>query len=156
MIDKIYSLFNFLDIGDLKFFLLVAKKNLKNLVFLSLIISSLTFIISFNQEKKYLSTATIVVAPDEQNLVNIEEVYSLDSLTNRINNQMAILRSDEVYEYILNDKKNVTQFKNFYSQNEINFFQRILKKKQVIDKNFLKGILSSNFNVKNLPRSDDF
>jgi len=154
MIDKIYSLFNFLDIGDLKFFLLVAKKNLKNLVFLSLIISSLTFIISFNQEKKYLSTATIVVAPDEQNLVNIEEVYSLDSLTNRINNQMAILRSDEVYEYILNDKKNVTQFKNFYSQNEINFFQRILKKKQVIDKNFLKGILSSNFNVKNLPRSD--
>ena len=154
MIDKIYSLFNFLDIGDLKFFLLVAKKNLKNLVFLSLIISSLTFIISFNQEKKYLSTATIVIAPDEQNIVNIEEVYSLDSLTNRINNQMAILRSDEVYEYILNDKKNVTQFKNFYSQNEINFFQRILKKKQVIDKNFLKGILSSNFNVKNLPRSD--
>ena len=74
MIDKIYSLFNFLDIGDLKFFLLVAKKNLKNLVFLSLIISSLTFIISFNQEKKYLSTATIVVAPDEQNLVNIEEL----------------------------------------------------------------------------------
>ena len=154
MIERIYSLFNILDIGDLKFFLLVAKKNLKNLVFLSLIISSLTFIISFNQEKKYLSTATIVIAPDEQNIVNIEEVYSLDSLNNRINNQMAILRSDEVYEYILNDKKNVTQFKNFYSQNEISFFQRILKKKKIIDKNFLKGILSNNFNVKNLPRSD--
>ena len=154
MIDKIYSLFNVLDIGDLKFFLLVARKNLKNLIFLSLIISSLTFLISFNQEKKYLSTATIVIAPDEQNLVNIEEVYSLDSLNNLINNQMAILRSDEVYEYILNDKKNVTQFKNFYSQNEVSFFQRILKKKKIIDKNFLKGILSNNFNVKNLPRSD--
>ena len=94
---------------------------------LSLIISSLTFIISFNQEKKYLSTATIVIAPDEQNLVNIEEVYSLDSMNNRINNQIAILRSDEVYEYILNDKKNITQFKNFYSQNKISFFKRILK-----------------------------
>jgi len=55
MIERIYSLFNILDIGDLKFFLLVAKKNLKNLVFLSLIISSLTFIISFNQEKNILA-----------------------------------------------------------------------------------------------------
>ena len=130
MIDKLNSLFNIFDVGDVKFFLLVAKKNIKNLIVLSLIISSLTFIISFNQEKKYLSTATIVIAPDEQNLVNIEEVYSLDSMNNRINNQIAILRSDEVYEYILNDKKNITQFKNFYSQNKISFFKRILNKKK--------------------------
>ena len=154
MIDKLNSLFNIFDVGDVKFFLLVAKKNIKNLIVLSLIISSLTFIISFNQEKKYLSTATIVIAPDEQNLVNIEEVYSLDSMNNRINNQIAILRSDEVYEYILNDKKNITQFKNFYSQNEISFFKRILNKKKIVDRNFLKETLSSNFNVKNLPRSD--
>ena len=154
MIDKLNSLFNIFDVGDVKFFLLVAKKNIKNLIVLSLIISSLTFIISFNQEKKYLSTATIVIAPDEQNLVNIEEVYSLDSMNNRINNQIAILRSDEVYEYILNDKKNITQFKNFYSQNKISFFKRILNKKKIVDRNFLKETLSSNFNVKNIPRSD--
>ena len=114
----------------------------------------IVFLFSLNQEKKYLSSATIVVAPDEQNLVNIEEVYSLESLNNRINNQMAILKSDEVYEYILSDKKNITQFKNLYSQNNQNVFQRIFTKKQTINKAFLKNILSQNFSVRNIPRSD--
>jgi capsular exopolysaccharide synthesis family protein len=154
MTDKIKSLLDIFDVGDFKFFLMVAKKNFKNLVSITLLISLITLLFSLNQEKKYLSSATIVVAPDEQNLVNIEEVYSLESLNNRINNQMAILKSDEVYEYILADKKNITQFKNLYAQYTQNFFQRILNKKQVVDKAFLKSILSRNFTVNNLPRSD--
>ena len=154
MIDKIKSVLDIFDVGDLRFFLIVAKKNFKNLISLTLLISLIVFLFSLNQEKKYLSSATIVVAPDEQNLVNIEEVYSLESLNNRINNQMAILKSDEVYEYILSDKKNITQFKNLYSQNNQNVFQRIFTKKQTIDKAFLKNILSQNFSVRNIPRSD--
>ena len=154
MTDKIKSLLDIFDVGDFKFFLMVAKKNFKNLVSITLLISLITLLFSLNQEKKYLSSATIVVAPDEQNFTNIEEVYSLESLNNRINNQMAILKSDEVYEYILADKKNITQFKNLYAQYTQNFFQRILKKKQVVDKAFLKSILSRNFTVNNLPRSD--
>ena len=154
MTDKIKSLLDIFDVGDFKFFLMVAKKNFKNLVLITLLISLITLLFSLNQEKKYLSSATIVVAPDEQNFTNIEEVYSLESLNNRINNQMAILKSDEVYEYILADKKNITQFKNLYAQYTQNFFQRILKKKQVVDKAFLKSILSRNFTVNNLPRSD--
>ena len=35
MIDRINSLINIFDVGDLKFFFLVAKKNLKNLITLS-------------------------------------------------------------------------------------------------------------------------
>ena len=154
MIDKIKSLLDIFDVGDFKFFLMVAKKNFKNLISITLLISLLTLLFSLNQEKKYLSSATIVVAPDEQNFTNIEEVYSLESLNNRINNQMAILKSDEVYEYILADKKNITQFKNLYAQDTQNFFQRILNKKQDVDKAFLKSILSRNFTVNNLPRSD--
>jgi capsular exopolysaccharide synthesis family protein len=154
MIDKIRSVLDIFDVGDLRFFLIVAKKNFKNLISLTLLISLIVFLFSLNQEKKYLSSATIVVAPDEQNLVNIEEVYSLESLNNRINNQMAILKSDEVYEYILSDKKNITQFKNLYSQNNQNVFQRIFTKKQTINKAFLKNILSQNFSVRNIPRSD--
>ena len=154
MTDKIKSLLDIFDVGDFKFFLMVAKKNFKNLVLITLLISLITLLFSLNQEKKYLSSATIVVAPDEQNFTNIEEVYSLESLNNRINNQMAILKSDEVYEYILADKKNITQFKNLYAQDTQNFFQRILNKKQVVDKAFLKSILSRNFTVNNLPRSD--
>ena len=154
MLERFNSIFNIFDVGDLRFLLLVAKKNFKNLFLLSLIISCLTFILFLNQDKKYLSSATIVIAPDDNNLVNIEEVYSMESLTNRINNQMAILKSDEVFEYILNDKKNITQFKNLYAQNKDNFIQRIFRKKKNINKDYLKNVLSNSFNVKNLPRSD--
>ena len=34
---------------------------------------------------------------------------------------MAILKSDEVLEYIVKDKKNFMQFKNLYSENNFNF-----------------------------------
>ena len=105
MIDKINSLLNIFDVGDLKFFILVAKKNLKNLLFLSIIVSILILFISLNQEKKYLSQATIVIEADDNKIVNIEEVYSIEAQSNRINNQMAILKSDEVQEYIIKIKK---------------------------------------------------
>ena len=154
MIEKINSLLNIFDIGDLKFFFLVAKKNLRNLITLALIISLLVFLISLNKEKKYLSKATIVISPDESKIVNIEEVYSIEAQNNRINNQIAILKSDEVQEYIVNDKKNTMQFKNLYAENKNNFLQRVLSKKITVDKNFLKEKLTNNFNVNNLPRSD--
>ena len=154
MIDRINSLINIFDIGDFKFFFLVAKKNIKNLITLSLILSLLVFLISSNQEKKFLSKATIVIEPDDNKIVNIEEVYSIESQSNRINNQMAILKSDEVQEYIVKDKKNSMKFKNLYSENKQNFFQRIFTKKQNINENFLKSILTKNFSVRNIPRSD--
>ena len=67
---------------------------------------------------------------------------------------MAILKSDEVLEYIIKDKKNLLQFKNIYSQNDLNFLQRIFKKEENIDDMFLKKVLTDNFTVKNIPRSD--
>ena len=154
MINRISTLINIFDVGDLKFFFLVAKKNLKNLLILSIIFSLLVFFISSNLEKKYLSKATIVIEPDDNKIVNIEEVYSLETQNNRINNQMAILKSDEVQEYIVNDKKNSTKFQNLYSDNKQNFFQRIFTKKKKINEDFLKLILTENFKVKNIPRSD--
>ena len=154
MIERINSLINIFDIGDIKFFFLVAKKNIKNLITLSLIFSLLVFLISSNQEKKFLSKATIVIEPDDNKIVNIEEVYSLEAQSNRINNQMAILKSDEVQEYIVKDKKNSMKFKNLYSENKQNFFQRIFSKKKNINDDFLKSILTENFSVRNIPRSD--
>ena len=154
MIERINSILNIFDVGDLKFFFLVAKKNIKNLILLSLIVSILALFISSNQQKKYLSKGIIVIEPDDSNIVNIEEVYSVESRMNRINNQMAILKSDEVLEYIIKDKKNSVQFKNLYSQSKLNFFQRILTKEKNIDDIFLKKVLTDNFKVKNIPRSD--
>ena len=67
---------------------------------------------------------------------------------------MAILKSDEVQEYIVKDKKNSMKFKNLYSENKQNFFQRIFTKKENINEDFLKLILTENFSVRNIPRSD--
>ena len=154
MIERINSIINIFDVGDLKFFFLVAKKNIKNLIILSLIVSLLALFVSLNQEKKYLSKGIIVIESDDNNIVNIEEVYSVESRMNRINNQMAILKSDEVLEYIIKDKKNSMNFKNLYSKNTPNFFQRIFTKEKKIDDIFLKKTLTENFTVKNVPRSD--
>ena len=67
---------------------------------------------------------------------------------------MAILKSDEVQEYIVNDKKSSTKFKNLFAETEINFFQRIFSKPKNFDENYLKSILTKNFSVINIPRSD--
>ena len=86
--------------------------------------------------------------------MNIEEVYALDNQASRVNNQIAILKSDEVLEYIVGDKKNRLQFKDLYAQTETSFFKRIFKKQINIDKEYLKSTLTNNFSVSNVPRSD--
>ena len=112
--DIFQNLFKFLDIGDLRYFFLVVKKNIKNLIILSSLISLLIFFVSLNLTAKYRSNATLVISPDENKIVNIEEVYSLESIQNRVNNQIAILKSEEVIDYIVEDKKNELEFKNLY------------------------------------------
>jgi len=115
MNNKLNNLFGIFDLGDLSFFILLAKKNIKNLLFSTFLISTVVFLISLNLEKKYLSEATLVIAQDENKLTDIEEAYSQDTISNRVNNQMAILKSDEVMEYIVNDEKNTLEFKELYS-----------------------------------------
>ena len=148
------NILNIFDVGDLKYFYLIAKKNAKHLILLSLLFSFIVFFVSLNLTKKYRSNATLVIAPDENKIVNIEEVYSLDSIQNRVNNQIAILKSDEVIDYILEDNKNQLEFKNLYSAVEKSFFNRIVSKKIEVNKEYLKNILKANFTVTNLPRSD--
>jgi len=152
--NRFQNLLSLFDIGDFRYLLIIAKKNLKNLILLSTLISLLVFFISLNLGKKYMSNATLVISPDENKIVNIEEVYSLESLQNRVNNQIAILKSEEVIDYIVEDNKNELEFKNLYSTIDKSLLNRIFSKKPVVDKEYLKNILRENFEVVNLPRSD--
>ena len=154
MIKEFGKFINFFDVGDIKFILLILKKNIKNLLFLSILIATLSLIFSLNIEKRYESVATIVISPEENNIVNIEEVYSIESQSNRVNNQIAILKSDEVLEYIVEDKKKQLEFERLYSKIEKSTFQRLIKKKVIINKEYVKSTLRSNFLVSNVPRSD--
>ena len=49
-------------------------------------------------------------------------------MQNRVNNQIAILKSDEVIEYVVSDEQNQLEFKELYSSVEKNIFKRILSK----------------------------
>ena len=154
MLPKFINFENIFDLGDFRYFYLIAKKNIKSLLAISITISIIVLIFSLNQEKLYRSKATIVIYPEDNNIVNIEEVYTIERQSNRINNQIAILKSDQVKEYIINDEENILKFRDFYSKIELNFFQRIFNKKKNISDQYIKSILSSNFNVSNLRRSD--
>ena len=154
MFKEFEKIIHFFDVGDLKFIFLILKKNIRNLIFLSVLVAILTLVASLNLEKKYVSEATIVISPEENNIVNIEEVYSIENQSNRVNNQVAILKSDEVIEFIVEDKKKQLEFERLYSKIKISTFQRLTKKKVIVDKEYIKSNLSSNFQVSIVPRSD--
>ena len=154
MDKKTSELLEAFDIADLSFLLLIAKKNIKFLVAVSSLVAMIVFFISLNIEKQYLSESTIVIAPDENKIININEAYSTIQDRNRINNLIATLKSDEVIDFIVKDEKNQLEFKSLYSQLNKNVFSRIFKKNTNIDKAYIKSILANNFNIKNLKSSD--
>ena len=154
MDKKTSELLEVFDIADLSFLLLIAKKNIKFLVAVSSLVAMIVFFISLNIEKQYLSESTIVIAPDENKIININEAYSTIQDRNRINNLIATLKSDEVINFIVKDEKNQLEFKSLYSQLNKNVFSRIFKKNTNIDKAYIKSILANNFNIKNLKSSD--
>ena len=65
---------------------------------------------------------------------------------------MAILKSDEVQEYIVNDETSSMKFKNLF-KNKKSFFQRIFTK-NYFKPGIFETILSENLSVRNIPRSD--
>ncbi len=154
MNNKATELLDTFDLGDLRFFLLIAKRHLKFILFASILVSIIVFFISLNIEKKYMSEATIVIEPDENKIININEAYSTLNNGNRVNNLIAILQSDEVVSHIVDDEQNQLEFKSLYSKVEKNIFSRLFTKKVIIDKNYIKSILTQNFKVKNLTDSD--
>src|SRR6056300_1636604 len=140
---------------ELKYYWVVFLKYLKPIFFISLLFTLLVLLISLNLEKKYKSVATIVIEADEsKKIVNIEEVYSLGNQDSRINNQIAILNSDDVLDYIVNDKQSFVVFGNLFKGLKPSFIKRLFVKDGDITKEGLKSYLKSNFSVTNIPRSD--
>ena len=140
---------------ELKYYWVVFLKYIKQIFFISFLFTLFILLISLNLEKKYKSTATIVIEADEsKKIVNIEEVYSLDDQASRINNQIAILNSDDVFDYIINDQEKFVEFKELFRGLKPSFIKRLFIKKEDISKEGLKRYLKSNFGIMNIPRSD--
>ena len=120
---------------ELKYYWVVFLKYLRPILIISGLFTLFVLFISLNIDKKYQSTATIVIEPDESNkIVNIEEVYSLEDQASRINNQIAILNSDDVLDYIVNDKEKFAEFRTLFRGLKLNFFKRLVTKKKILKK----------------------
>ena len=140
---------------EIRYYWIVFLKYLKPIFFIASLITLLTLLVSLNIQKKYKSYASIVIEADEsKKIVNIEEVYSLDNQESRINNQIAILNSDEVIDYIVNDPQIFIEFQKLFNGLKPSIFLKILNRKKDLNKETLKEYLKSNFFITNIPRSD--
>ena len=150
--QKIDKTLDFIDL-DPKFLFSILKKYLIHLILFASMITALVFLASLNLDKKYKSSAKIVIEPEENNIVNIQE-YSNINISNRINNQIAIFKSDQVLEYIIKDKENSKKFEIFFSENNQNLVQKLFNKKKKFNIKSLKRILSSSLKISNIQNSD--
>ena len=150
--NKFDKTLDFIDL-DPKFLFSILKKYLIHLFFFVMLITIIVYLFSLNLDKKYKSSAKIVIEPDEKNIVNIQE-YSNFNNNNRINNQIAIFKSDQVLEYIIQDKENSKKFEMFFAENDQNLVQKLFNKKKTFNIKFLKRILSSSIQISNISNSD--
>ena len=150
--EKIDKTLDFIDL-DPKFLLSILRKYLIHIVIFTSLIATVVYLFSLNLDKKYRSSAKIVIEPDEKNIVNIQE-YSNFNNTNRINNQIAIFKSDQVLEYIIQDKENSKKFEMFFAENNQNLVQKLFNKKKTFNTKSLKSILSSSIQISNIRNSD--
>ena len=151
--DKFEKTLDIIDL-DPKFLISILKKYIIHIIAFVSIITLLVLLFTLNQDKKYKSQAKIVIEP-ENNIVNIQEYSTVMSENrNRINNQIAIFKSDQVLEYIIQDKENSKKFQNYFLENNQNFIQKIFKKKKIFNINSLKGVISSSLGITNVRNSD--
>ena len=150
--EKIDKTLDFIDL-DPKFLLSILRKYLIHIVIFTSLIATVVYLFSLNLDKKYKSLAKIVIEPDDKNIVNIQE-YTNFNRSNRINNQIAIFKSDQVLEYIIQDKENSKKFELFFSENNQNFVQKLFNKKKTFNIESLKSILSSSISISNVRNSD--
>jgi len=127
---------------DLRQFWIVFSKYKKDLLLIPILFALISIFISINIEKKYLSTATVVIKPDNnKNIGNIEEAYiSKPDSTSRINNQIAIFQSNEVIESLLKNDDIISQVNKILEDqhNKLNSIQKIFIKKNLLIKLMLK------------------
>ena len=151
------------ELVDFNFYYLILLKYKKILLIVPLFIACLAYLITLNLEPIYQSSATLVIESKERSLVeNIDDVYTSENPISRINNQIEILKSDEVLEYILSEDNSRIKFDDLFKQTKKTFITQyftnfFLKKEKVTLKSkseYLKRYIKSNFGVRNVPRSD--
>ena len=151
------------EVIDFNFYYLILIKYKKILLIVPLFIAGLAFLVTLNLEPIYQSSATLVIESKERSIVeNIDDVLTQENPFNRINNQIEILKSDEVLEYIIREDNSTVKFDDLFKETKKTFitqyFTNFFLKKEIgtlnLQKEYLKEYIKNNFKVKSVPRSD--
>ena len=136
--------------------------------FVPALLALLGFFIALNINPIFQSQATLVIEESTKNIVNIEEVYGVESgrglrNSNYINNQIQIIESDEVIGSIISQEAIVTKAeklykkipKNFLSSKKFNIFNPLSQDKiKKESKTNIKEYIKNNLTVSQIRNSD--
>ena len=136
--------------------------------FVPALLALLGFFIALNINPIFQSQATLVIEESTKNIVNIEEVYGVESgrglrNSNYINNQIQIIESDEVIGSITSQEAIVTKAeklykkipKNFLSSKKFNIFNPLSQDKiKKESKTIIKEYIKNNLTVSQIRNSD--
>ena len=136
--------------------------------FVPALLALLGFFIALNINPIFQSQATLVIEESTKNIVNIEEVYGVESgrglrNSNYINNQIQIIESDEVIGSIISQEAIVTKAeklykkipKNFLSSKKFNIFNPLFQDKiKKESKTNIKEYIKNNLTVSQIRNSD--
>jgi len=134
----------------------------------------LGYLVALNIKPIFQGHATLVIEADIKKIVDIEEVYTADqrgfgSSFNHINNQIQIMRSDEVINGVLSNEETIKEIDRLHNSVPDKFVTRNINaiKKLVFSKvkdfenkedfskeKIFKGYIKSNFRVIHIRNSD--
>ena len=155
---------------DPYFYWVTFLKYKKQLIIFPLLIGLLALFISKNIQPTFQSIATLIIEYQENNIINIEQVYK-DNIQNNnnlfINTQKQILESNEILNRVFHNNEIIDElislhedykptilkyFLNlFFTNNEVmneEYFREIIKKNLSVQTNKVDNILTLTFNSK--------
>ena len=165
---------NFNEQLNIAHYWIIFLKYKKVILILPVFFGLLGYLGALNIKPIFQSNATIVITAQEKKIVDIEEVYSSNTggftgTTTHINNQIQIIKSDEVLNEILREKETLAKIKKLYKTIPEKFFARNLivikklvfflqdtdnNKVNISRKADLKKYIKSNFKIKHVRQSD--
>ena len=93
----------------------------KRLIFIiPILMAILGYLVALNISPTFQSTATLVIEQENKKIVDIDEVYSSSEggrfgNFNHVNNQVQIMKSDEVLNIALTNEQTVKKVRNLYN-----------------------------------------
>ena len=112
---------NFNEQLNLAHYWIIFLKYKKILLILPLFIGLLGYLVGLNILPIFQSNATLVIEQQEKKIVDIKEVYGSSGPTgfggsaNHVNNQIQIMKSDEILNGILSNEKTAKKMSNLYN-----------------------------------------